>query len=188
MFKANINNSQQQLLSCCFCDHVSPNINKLWLLLCYLRVPFQLASPPGFHFNTSRRGTLYMCIYYRYIIPAEYTIKRENDLRSFPPRLEWETNNIGDNSRRRKETALFFSRFLFTWFSIPPCLGPPKKAGCRFFLTCTPGIPRTCIPGLVLVCQACSPGVMWYSSYSDFARKSLNSYHLAYICPRRRLP
>ena len=53
MFKANINNcSQQELLFCCFCYHVSPNINKLWLLLCYLRVPFQLASPPGFHFYT----------------------------------------------------------------------------------------------------------------------------------------
>ena len=61
MFKANISNSSQhELLSCCFCDHVSPNINKLWLLLCYLRVRFQLASPPGFHFNTSRRGTLYI--------------------------------------------------------------------------------------------------------------------------------
>ena len=53
MFKASVNNSSQhELLSCCFCDHVSPNINKLWLLLCYLRVPFQLASPPGFHFYT----------------------------------------------------------------------------------------------------------------------------------------
>ena len=53
MFKANITNSgQQELLPSCFCDNVSPNINKLWLLLCYLRVPFQLASPPGFHFNT----------------------------------------------------------------------------------------------------------------------------------------
>ena len=65
MFKANINNnsSQHELLSCCFCDHPSPNINKLWLLLlCYLRVRFQLASPPGFHFNTSRRRTLYIYI------------------------------------------------------------------------------------------------------------------------------
>ena len=63
MFKASINNSSQhELLSCCFCDHVSPNINKLWLLLCYLRVRFQLASPPGFHFNTSRRRTLYIYI------------------------------------------------------------------------------------------------------------------------------
>ena len=34
MFKANVNSSQQELLSCCFLDHVSPNIiNKLWLLL-----------------------------------------------------------------------------------------------------------------------------------------------------------
>ena len=57
VFKANINNNrQQELLSCCFCDHVSPNINMLWLLLCYLRVPFQLGSPPGFHFNTHPEG------------------------------------------------------------------------------------------------------------------------------------
>ena len=69
MLKANINNSQQELLSCCFCNHVSPNINMLRLLpcpLCYLRVPFQLASPPGFHFNASRRGTLHirMCFFH----------------------------------------------------------------------------------------------------------------------------
>ena len=50
--------SQQELLYCCFCDHVSPNINKLWLLLCYLRVPFQLASPPGFHVTRIPRGNL----------------------------------------------------------------------------------------------------------------------------------
>ena len=59
MFKANIDSSQQELLSCCFCDHVSPNTSKLWLLLCSLRVRFQLASLPGFHCNTSGRGTLY---------------------------------------------------------------------------------------------------------------------------------
>ena len=48
MFKANINNrSQQELLSCCFCDHVSPTINKLWLLLCCLRVLFNLRHPEG---------------------------------------------------------------------------------------------------------------------------------------------
>ena len=66
MFKANIDNSsRQELLSCCFCDHVSPNINKLWLLLCYVRVRFQLASPPVFHFNTHPEGqpcTMYKCI------------------------------------------------------------------------------------------------------------------------------
>ena len=71
MFKANIkNSSQHELLFCCFCDHVSPNLNKLWLLLFYLRVRFQLASPPEFHFNTSRRGTFYIYIYvevYMYI-------------------------------------------------------------------------------------------------------------------------
>ena len=49
MFKVN-NSSQQELLSYRFFDHASSNINKLWLLLRYLRVPFhQLASPPGFH-------------------------------------------------------------------------------------------------------------------------------------------
>ena len=67
MFKPNINNSsQQELLSCWFCDHVSHDINKLWLLLCYLRVRFQLASPPRFHFNTSWRGTLYIykCVFF----------------------------------------------------------------------------------------------------------------------------
>ena len=43
-----------------------PTQNALWLLLCYLRVRFQLASPPGFHFNTHPRGEL--CIYvYEYV-------------------------------------------------------------------------------------------------------------------------
>ena len=66
MFKANtIISSKQELLSCCFCYHVSPNINKLWLLLCYLRVRFQLVSPPGFHFNTHTEGE--PCIHKKYI-------------------------------------------------------------------------------------------------------------------------
>ena len=57
MFKANVDSSsQQELLSCYFCYHVSPNTNKLWLLLCYLRVRFQLASPLRFHFNTHPEG------------------------------------------------------------------------------------------------------------------------------------
>ena len=30
--------------------------------VCYLRVHFQRESLPGFHFNTSRRGTLYTYI------------------------------------------------------------------------------------------------------------------------------
>ena len=59
MFKTNINNSrQQEHLSYCFCNNVSPNINKLWLLLCYLRVPFQLASPPGIHVTHIPKGKL----------------------------------------------------------------------------------------------------------------------------------
>ena len=53
MFKATI----QEELSC-FCCHVSPSINKLWVLLCYLRVPFQHSSPPGFLFNTHPDGEL----------------------------------------------------------------------------------------------------------------------------------
>ena len=65
MFKANINNSRQELLYCCFCDHVSPNINKLWLLLCYLRVRVQLASYPGCHFNTHPKGNLVLYIVQR---------------------------------------------------------------------------------------------------------------------------
>ena len=57
MYKANVDSSsQQELLSCSFSYHVSPNINKLWLLLYYLRVLFQLASLPGFHFNTHPEG------------------------------------------------------------------------------------------------------------------------------------
>ena len=59
MFKTNVNNSsQQERPSCRFCDNVSPNINKLWLLLCYLRVPFQLASPPGIHVTHIPKGNL----------------------------------------------------------------------------------------------------------------------------------
>ena len=58
MFKVN-NSSHQKLLVCCLFDHVSSNINKLWLLLCYLRVPFhQLASPPGFHVTHIPKGNL----------------------------------------------------------------------------------------------------------------------------------
>ena len=54
MFHVNTS-SQEELLSCCFIDHVSSSINKLWLLLCYLRVPFhQLASPPRFHVTHSK--------------------------------------------------------------------------------------------------------------------------------------
>ena len=49
MFKVNNSSQQELLLSCWFFDHVPSKMNKLWLLLCYLRVPFQLASPPGFH-------------------------------------------------------------------------------------------------------------------------------------------
>ena len=69
MFRTNIeSSSQQELLSCCFYYHVPPNLNKLWLLLCYLRIPFQLASPPGFDFNTYPEGEpcICMCIWYRY--------------------------------------------------------------------------------------------------------------------------
>ena len=38
--------------------HFSSNIYKLWLLLCYLHVPFQLASPPGFHVAHIPEGNL----------------------------------------------------------------------------------------------------------------------------------
>ena len=66
MFKANINNcSQQELLFCCFCDHVSPNINKLWLLL--LPACLFLTCHPGISLkHTSRRGTLYTYNIYSY--------------------------------------------------------------------------------------------------------------------------
>ena len=67
MLKANINDSShQELLSCCFFDHVSPDIDKLWLLLCYLRVSFQLASPPGYyvtHIHPEGESYIYICIY-----------------------------------------------------------------------------------------------------------------------------
>ena len=67
MFKANINNSsQRELLSCCFCDHVSPNISTMWLLLCNLRVSFQLASPPGFHVTHISKGNLAYIDMYRF--------------------------------------------------------------------------------------------------------------------------
>ena len=63
MSKTNTKNSQQELLPCCFCDHVSPKIKRLWLLLCYLRVPFQLASRPGFHVTHMPKGNLVLlCI------------------------------------------------------------------------------------------------------------------------------
>ena len=63
MFKVNNSTSQQELLlSCCFFDHVSSIVNKLWLLLCYLRVPFhQLASSPGFHVTHIPKGNLVIC-------------------------------------------------------------------------------------------------------------------------------
>ena len=58
------NSSQQEVLSCCFFHHVPSNINKLWLLLCYLRVPFhQLASPPAFHVTHIPKGNVEYDIY-----------------------------------------------------------------------------------------------------------------------------
>ena len=66
MFKANNNKSgQQELLSCCFRYLVSPNINKLWLLLCYVRVSFSRASPPGFHFNPHPEGEPCVYVFYK---------------------------------------------------------------------------------------------------------------------------
>ena len=64
MFKVNNSSQQGLLLSCCFFDHVSSNINKLRLLLCYLRVPFhQLATPPDFTSHTSRRTLIiHICV------------------------------------------------------------------------------------------------------------------------------
>ena len=41
--------------------HVFSNKYKLWLLPCYLRVPFELASPPGFHVAHLPKGNL---VYY----------------------------------------------------------------------------------------------------------------------------
>ena len=56
------NCSQKELLSCCFCDHVSPNTNKLWPLPTAV-LPACLLSTlvtPGISLqNTSRRGILY---------------------------------------------------------------------------------------------------------------------------------
>ena len=70
MFKANINNSsQQELLSCWFCDHVSSNVNKLWLLLCYLLVPFHLASPPDFTLAHIPKGNLVNTFIHVFIWP-----------------------------------------------------------------------------------------------------------------------
>ena len=49
--------------------HVSSNIYKLWLLLCYLRVDFhQLASPPGFHVAHIPMGNL---VYMSYLVYFE---------------------------------------------------------------------------------------------------------------------
>ena len=59
--------SQQELLSWCFFDHVFSNINKLWLLLCHLRVPFafhQLASPLRFHVTRPKEEPWTLHIYY----------------------------------------------------------------------------------------------------------------------------
>ena len=42
--------------------HVCSNIDKLWLLLCYLCVPFrQLSPPPGFHVAHIPKGNLLLC-------------------------------------------------------------------------------------------------------------------------------
>ena len=49
--------------------HVSSNLYKLWLLLCYLRVPFQLASPPGFDVVHIPKGNLvhiYKCVFWTF--------------------------------------------------------------------------------------------------------------------------
>ena len=60
MFKVNNSSQQELLLSCYFFNHVSSNINKMWLLLCYLRVPFiNLRHSRDLTSHTFRRGTLY---------------------------------------------------------------------------------------------------------------------------------
>ena len=68
MFKVNNRSQQELLLSCCLFDHVSSNINKLWLLLYYLRVPFhQLASLPAFYVTHIPKGNLVNSIYVVFI-------------------------------------------------------------------------------------------------------------------------
>ena len=74
MFEVDTNNctinSQQELLCCCFYDHVSSNKSNLWLLLCCLRVPFQLASPPLIHVTHIPKGNLvYMFVYSSHFYP-----------------------------------------------------------------------------------------------------------------------
>ena len=59
MFKVNNGSHQEICLSCCFFDHVSSNINKPRLRLCYFRVAFhQPASPPGFRITHIPKGDL----------------------------------------------------------------------------------------------------------------------------------
>ena len=60
--------SQQELLFCCFCDHVSPNITKLWLLL-LPACPVSTASPSRFHFNTHPEEE--PCIRYVCVLPTK---------------------------------------------------------------------------------------------------------------------
>ena len=60
--------------------------------LCYLRVPFQLESPPGFHAPASRRGTLYTYIYvYRVVlnIVSKLSINRNIELSMYRAECVW---------------------------------------------------------------------------------------------------
>ena len=70
-----VRSQQELLLSCCFFDHASSNINKLWLLvLRYLRVLFhQLASPPGFLVTHPERQP---CMMYNCALCPPYIIVR----------------------------------------------------------------------------------------------------------------
>ena len=90
--------------------HVSSNIYKLWLLLCWLRVPFQVASPPGFHVAHIPKGNL------AYIIVL---------IKKIEQRQQW-VRPIGWNSTLQPAwyithvrwcagVASFFGRSLFFW-------------------------------------------------------------------------
>ena len=107
-------------------DHVSSNINKLRLLLCYRRVPFhQLASPPGFHVTHIPKGNL--VIYFVHERDKGWVKLFHHQVMS---------DNIDDiqDARYHMTRRTFFLKFSCTWVCMG--LGGSTCSKCFPVVTC----------------------------------------------------
>ena len=74
MFKAN--DSQQELVSCCFFDHVFSNISCAYCVTC-VSLFIILCHPWDFTLHTSRRGTLHLCINVFFFCTSAFVLFRQ---------------------------------------------------------------------------------------------------------------